>query len=186
MFWNGLRKFLEYYERTHNLRTMHIYTDELKYKRTLDGFSMYRDSHPSCLTRQCPSVEATIISKTNAKSWYHSQRLASFGCMYMSFTGCYEWIICQDLDEVLSTPFMARGWTWSVIPDQIQGISLGSWPFDGRHGNNSGNSCLCPEMSSLQSEPGGKAVSTERTCLRCIIGSKGCRKYAINDHFFER
>lgn len=181
-----LEHFLAYYERTHNLKRMHIYTDKLKYKRTLDSFSTYRDSHPSCAIHQCASLEATFISKTNVKSWYHNQRLAIFDCMYKSFGGCYEWVVFQDLDEVLAAPSMVRGWTWSLIPNQVQGFTLGSWPFDGRHGIYRGENCQCPEKPNMLQKPKEKVRSTKTNCLRCIIGSKGRRKYAIRAHFFSR
>lgn len=181
-----LEYFLAYYERTHNLKTMHIYTDKEKYKRRLDSFAAYRDSHQNCLTRNCASLEVSFISKVNSKSWYHSQRLAIFDCMYKSFGGSYEWIIFQDLDEVLAAPSMAMGWAWSLIPDQIQGLSLGSWAFDCKRGTYIGNECQCPTKVASLKKQKEKVTNTRRNCLRCITGSKGRRKYAIRGNLFSR
>eukprot|EP00562_Extubocellulus_spinifer_P007955 CAMPEP_0178505244 /NCGR_PEP_ID=MMETSP0696-20121128/19027_1 /TAXON_ID=265572 /ORGANISM="Extubocellulus spinifer, Strain CCMP396" /LENGTH=476 /DNA_ID=CAMNT_0020134541 /DNA_START=251 /DNA_END=1679 /DNA_ORIENTATION=- len=173
-FWFWVNEYIKFYEKVHHLEHIFIYTSSKAHFSLAKKFFAARDK----LALTSPSTGVPVfINKASSRSWYRSQRLAIFDCFYRSASRGSDWIMFNDIDEVLEWPH-AGFLDWdSVIPTDVTAISFPSWPFSIESGLFFGKGCAEAKRNGIN--------RPSYRCDHCTLSGEGRRKYALRGDLFQ-
>mmetsp|Transcript_15245 Transcript_15245/g.33161 ORF Transcript_15245/g.33161 Transcript_15245/m.33161 type:complete len:484 (+) Transcript_15245:108-1559(+) len=173
-FWFWVNEYIKFYEEVHHLGHIFIYTTSRAHFSLAKNFFAAREK----LSFESPSTGVPVfINKASSRSFYYNQQLTQFDCFYRSAALGSDWIMFNDIDEVMEWPHSGFPDWDSVIPSDVTAMSFPSWPFSMANGDFSGEGC-----------PGLKQNGTNRplyNCDHCSLAYSGRRKYALRGNIFQ-
>ena len=181
-----IRSFSSYYERTHDLRNLFIYSDN----ETLVGG----------VSRASPLLSTVYLDEWDGKSWYHGQKLAMQDCWMRALILNSAWIAFIDLDEILTWPY-SPNITWEHV---FAGLDAVSFPSNdaslqllpGDDSRRAGERNVTFRLHSIAGVNTAETFASLRfnssfvrsspSCrLSCVFGQENRRKYAISGNIFS-
>lgn len=168
-----INQFVDYYENVHTLGLLFVYTTSEEHFYLLKLFAEVRGREGGKA-----SIIPIFINKESDLSHYYSQRLGIFDCFYRSSSLGSEWIMFNDLDEVLQPIASIREIPWNAfLPENVTALSFPVWQYSVYGGDYIGPGCS-------GSKHNGKEP-TDRPCEVCDIAWKGRRKYALRGNILN-
>lgn len=169
--------YASYYMSKFGIKVFRIYTDDIN---CFEGVK-----HWDFLDKLEAKFEFKFVSRQNALSHLHSQRLTSFDCFYNSFIDGSEWCFVLDIDEVLQSSKLR----FNEIPSNVSSLTFPSWHY------NATTDEFCDGVVEMYSED--KNVTCEDVwswiykkrlkkspCCFCMKGAFGRRKYALRMNYY--